>query len=335
MLRSYKIHVCVCLVVLQALFMGEGFCRKREYGPLDHHIDIGYTSWFTGPLFSPTPINMPPAHPAIEPSIIIGANYGAYDEHWHFVSSDNMWFINPSIDFQFGITDRIGMEIFAPFITNFKKGVSSTYFQDIPVLLGFQIATDVRGEWTPDIRLDIQEIFPAGNYQRLSPEKLGTDATGFGSFQTGPVFIIHKEFYPGKNPLALKASVAYTFPSNVTVHGLNVYGGGDNTQGTVHPGQILTIFLSLEHALTQRLGWGFDAMYVRERKSTFSGNPGIDAYGQEASVGLPSSSQYSFAPFLEYTFSAQLGLLGGAWVTLGGRNADAFASSYFGIVYIF
>ena len=337
-MRLFKWSKCYGLTALLltcSLLTSKGFCKKRPYGDLADHADIGYTSWFTGPLLSPTPINMPPDQPAIEPSVIAGSTYGSYDANWTFRSSENMSFINPSVDFQFGFTERIGMEIFAPFISNFKQGASSTRFQDIPVLLGFQIANDIKGEWTPDIRIDLQEIFPAGSYQRASPEKLGTDLTGFGSYQTGPVLIVHKMFYPRGHSLALKASAGYLFPSNVHVEGINTYGGASDTFGTVHPGQTLAMFFSLEHSLTQKLGWGFDAMYVRQAESTFSGHPGIAEGGEKALMGLPLSNQFSLAPFVEWTFSAQAGILGGAWCTVGGQNADAFATGYFAFLYIF
>ncbi|PCI76462.1 hypothetical protein COB21_04325 [Candidatus Aerophobetes bacterium] len=332
---SQKFYFFLLLVLVASLPATKGFCKKRIYGPLTGYPDIGYAPWFTGPLLSPTPVNMPPDQPALEPSVIIGSTYGQYDANWKFKSGTNTFFINPSVDFQFGFTERTGLEIFAPLISNFKNGVSSTKLQDIALLLGFQIATDIRGSWVPDIRIDLQEVFPAGSYQKLSPEKLGTDLTGYGSYQTGPLLVINKTFYSGDHPLAIKASIAYLFPSNVHVKGLNTYGGGFGTNGTVHPGQTLTMFLSFEHAITKKWGWGFDSLYIWQTRSTFSGSPGITADGNVASMGQPSLAQFSLAPYVEYTFTSQLGVVGGAWCTLGGRNADAFASGYFAFLYIF
>ena len=44
---------------------------------------LTYTPWFTGPLLAPTPINMKPGHPAIEPSFTIFNTYGKYNSNWN------------------------------------------------------------------------------------------------------------------------------------------------------------------------------------------------------------------------------------------------------------
>ena len=310
------------------------FSRQKNYAYLKHH-DVAYIPWFTGPLLSPTPINMLPGHPAIEPSIAVLYTYGEYNSNWKLENQPKTWSINSFLDFQFGFTDRIGMEIIASFISNFKQGESSTRIQDTVVLLGFQVASDTKGTWIPDIRIDLQETFPSGSYQKLSPNKLGIDSTGEGSFQTGPVIIVQKMFYPGNHFLALKASAGYVFPSSVYVKGFNTYGGGFDTKGRVRPGQTLTAFFTGEYSISQRWGWGFDAMFTHQKNATFSGFPGRTESEKLAHVGLPSSTQISLAPFIEHSFSPNMGIFGGSWFTLAGRNSAAFTSAYFAFLYVF
>lgn len=311
------------------------FCRQRTYDHLVQHPEITYIPWFTGPLLSPTPINMQPGHPAIEPSITIINTYGEYDSNWKLKSKSNEWSINPFLDFQMGFTNRIGLEILASFISNFKKDQTATRMQDTILLLGFQIANDKKNSWIPDIRIDLQEVIPTGSYQKLNPKKLGIDSTGQGAFQTGPLFIVQKMFYPGNHFLLLKGSIGYLFPSTVHVKGFNAYGGGFKTSGKVHPGQILTSFFTAEYSLSQQWGIGFDASYTYEKKAAFIGSPGFDQNGTPAMVGLPSSSQFSLAPFIEYNFSPMMGILWGSWFTVAGRNSTAFASGYFAYLYVF
>lgn len=311
------------------------YSKQRVYDHLEKYTDISYIPWFTGPLLSPTPINMLPGHPAIEPSITIGSHYGNYGSDWRFRKEPNEWFINPFLDFQLGFTNRIGLEVIASFISHFKKGESSTKMQDTILLLGFQVANDVKGSWVPDIRIDLQETLPTGSYQKLDPERLGTDSTGQGAFQTGPLLIIHKLFYMGSHFLSLKVSLSYLFPSKVKVKGHNAYGGGAQTNGSVHPGQTLTTFFSAEYSINQRWGCGFDALLTYQKKSTFSGRSGQNTLNQPISVGLPSSTQISLAPFIEYNFSSRMGILGGSWFTVAGRNASAFVSGYFAFLYVF
>jgi|JI10StandDraft_1071094.scaffolds.fasta_scaffold10997_10 hypothetical protein len=336
MSQQIKSFPCVFLCVLFSLAIHSVcYCKKRSYDHLETHSDVSYIPWFTGPLLSPTPVNMLPGHPAIEPSITIGNNYGKYDSHWRLNRETNEWFINPFLDFQLGFTDRMGLEILTSCISNFKKGASATRMQDTILLLGFQIANDVKGRWIPDIRIDLQETLPTGSYQKLNPENCGTDSTGQGAFQTGPLLIIHKLFYPGNHFLALKVSLSYLFPSNVKVKGYNTYGGGAQTNGIVHPGQTLTTFFSAEYSISQRWGWGFDSLLTYQKKSTFSGRSGRNTDNQPVSVDLPSSVQISLAPFLEYNFSSRMGVLGGSWFTIAGKNSLAFLSGYFAFLYIF
>jgi hypothetical protein len=296
---------------------------------------IPYTPWFTGPLLAPTPINMQPSHPAIEPSITIFKTYGRYDSHWSFKKQQGIWAINPLVDFQFAITDTLGIETLASFITNLRENQSSTHFQDTIVLFGYQISNDIKGSWVPNCRIILQETFPTGKYQKLNPHKYGIDSTGMGSFQTGPVLVIQKLFYFPHNFLSMEWSIGYLFPSKVNVKGFNAYGGGYHTKGKIHPGQTLTSFISGEYSINQNWVFAFDTEFLYQRKSHFSGKKGYDANGNIAKVGLPSSMQISFAPEIEYNFKAGSGLLAGIWFSVAGKNSSAFASAFLSYLYVF
>ena len=188
------------------------------------HDNLVNFPWFTGPLLAPTPINMSPGHPSIEPSLTIFNTYGKYDSKWKMKKQDNIWAINPLIDFQFGITDSLGIETLAATISNFQNGQSSTHFQDTIVLFGYQLSNDINGSWVPDCRLFLHETFPSGKYQNLNPKKMGIDSTGQGSYQTGPAISIRKRFCLHKHFLYLYWSLGYLFPSTVRVKGFNTYG---------------------------------------------------------------------------------------------------------------
>ncbi len=294
-----------------------------------------YTPWFTGPLLAPTPINMKPGHPAIEPTATLFNTYGRYNSNWKLKKQDSTWAINPLIDFQFGITNNLGIETLVSFISNFKNGKSASHFQDTTVLFGYQVSNDIKGSWVPDFRLILQETFPTGNYQKLDPSKEGIDSTGFGSFQTGPVLVFRKLFYLPNSFFSLRWSIGYLFPSTVKVKGFNTYGGGYGTEGKVKPGQTLTAFLSGEYSINQRWVLAFDTEFLAQRKSHFTGKNGVNDIGEVASTRLPSSVQISFAPEVEYNFSQSSGLLAGVWFTVAGKDSAAFASAFLTYLYIF
>jgi hypothetical protein len=298
-------------------------------------IPLIYTPWFTGPLLAPTPINMKPGHPAIEPTVTLFNTYGRYNSNWKLKKQDNIWAINPLVDFQFGITNNLGIETLVSFISNFKNGKSASHFQDTTVLFGYQVSNDIKGSWVPDFRLILQETFPTGKYQKLDPGKEGIDSTGFGSFQTGPVLVFRKLFYLPHSFFSLRWSIGYLFPSTVKVKGFNTYGGGYGTEGKVKPGQTLTAFLSGEYSINQRWVLAFDTEFLAQRKSHFTGKNGVNDIGEMASTNLPSSVQISFAPEVEYNFSQSSGLLAGVWFTVAGKDSAAFASAFLTYLYIF
>lgn len=197
--------------------------------------------------------------------------YGRYNSNWKLKKQDSTWGINPLIDFQFGITNNLGIETLVSFISNFKNGKSASHFQDTTVLFGYQVSNDIKGSWVPDFRLILQETFPTGNYQKLDRSKEGIDSTGFGSFQTGPVLVFRKLFYLPHSFFSLRWSIGYLFPSTVKVKGFNTYGGGYGTEGKVKPGQTLTAFLSGEYSINQRWVLAFDTEFLAQRKSHFTG----------------------------------------------------------------
>lgn len=68
-------------------------------------------------------------------------------------------------------------------------------------------------------------------------------------------------------------------------------------------------------------------------KSPFSGRKGVDKQGNPASVGLPSSEQFSFAPAIEYNFTENFGIITGVWLSAFGRNSPRFRTGIVNIDY--
>ncbi|MCB1109767.1 MAG: hypothetical protein KDK64_02210 [Chlamydiia bacterium] len=302
------------------------FGRQRTYDHLEP-THPAYVPWFTGTLLPPSAVNASPGHPILAPFVSFTVTYGEYDDNWNFKGTPNTWAINPYLEYLFGINDHIGVDIYASFISNFKKGQSSTHLQDTTLLLGFQIARDTPNTWIPDIRLLLEELVPTGNYQKLDPKKLGTDATGQGSFQTGFNLIVQKLFPINNNYLLLKWTLAYLFPAPVHVKGLNAYGGGKGTSGKVFPGQTLFFYFSGEYSLTQRWVVGFDSLFEYQQKTPFSGNPGHMLDGTPLPIGRGPLVQLTLSPQVEYNLSSTSGFLFALWATVLGRNSSAFATA--------
>lgn len=284
---------------------------------------------FCGSFLSFDATNLNKGQSLISPYLIISNTYGEYTSCWSVRGESNTWGINSLFEYQYGITDSIGLELFSSFISNFREGESATHFEDSYIVLGFQISNDTPNSWIPDFRIHLEEIIPTGKYQHLDPKKLGVDLTGQGSFQTGVVATIQKQFLIKKDFLRLKWALEYLLPAPTHVSGLNAYGGGRGTKGKAYPGQSLAGYFSGEYLFGKSWEFAFDFLFLREGKSSFSGKIGRKVDGSKQEVGLPDSYQLSVSPQMGYNFNANSSLLFGIWASLAGKNSSAFFSGVF------
>lgn len=311
------------------------FCKGRQ-NIQSQQIKQPYHAWFTGPLLTPTPINMEQGHPAIEPSVTIFWNYGKYTDNWGLEKGDDSVTINPYLDFQFALTERTGVELQLQSFTTIKNSKSTTSYADTNILLGYQISNDQKQTWVPDCRFLLEIILPTGKYKGLNPEFNFDDVTGQGAYFIGPNLAFQKSFYFPENVFIFHWSIGYFFPTKTKINGLSLYGGGEGTDGTIRPGQFLTAFIAGEYSLTQRWVIGFESEFLYQLPSSdFQGTPGIGNDGLSISVGIPSSSQLIFLPEIQYNFNATSGLLLGGWFSLIGKNTRAYAAGFLAYLYVF
>lgn len=310
-------------------------CRLKNFEYIKDAYTPPYIPWFTGTPLPPSAVGAVPGKPIGAAILFLTLTHGQYQDNWKLKEIDNIWSVMPFFEFLVGFNNYIGIDIYPSFISNFQNGKSSTHLKDFYARIGFQIARDIPKTWVPDIRILIQTDFPTGNYQKLNPRKMGIDATGEGSFQTGFNLAVQKLFPLENNFLLLKWSSVYLFPSSVHVKGFNAYGGGFGTSGKVFPGQTLMFFFSGQYSINQNWCFAFDTLLEYQGKSSFSGNRGRTPQGTKNFVGRPPSIQYSISPQIEYNFSGTSGMLIGLWTTVFGRNCPAFASLIGGYYSVF
>jgi hypothetical protein len=114
----------------------------------------------------------------------------------------------------------------------------------------------------------------------------------------------------------------------VHVAGLNAYGGGKGTRGTVRPGNIFSTDLGIEISITQRWVFCTDFVYKAVNPTKFHGVTTVP-------VGIGSSDNLSIAPGFEYSWNPNLGVLAGAWFSVYGRNSANFVSGIVSVSYAF
>ena len=288
-----------------------------------------YAQWFMGPILTPNPTTVPPGHPGLELELIASKNYGFYDSHGKLKHTPAIWGIRPLFDFQVSFNKIIGVEVIGSMVTNFSQGASSTHLADSIFRLGFQISTDKEASWIPDFRILFQETFPTGNYQKLDPKKKDTDSTGQGSFQSGIQFVFQKAFHAKEShPFRIRGSIGYFVPSAVAVKGLNYYGGDLTTRGTVYLGKYFSGFFYGEYALSRTWALACEFNYLQGKNGKFSKKNGTK-------IVVPSFNQWSILPEIQHTYTENLGIILGGWVTVAGKNSPAFSKAFCAVLFLF
>jgi len=283
--------------------------------------------WFTGPLLVPGAEVIGRGTLLLQPYLYGGEGLGIYNNGLSARHTAVETTINPQLLLGYGITDDFDVQLDLQTMWNNDNGAGDFGIGDTQLELHYAVAEDGDGGWLPAIRVDYVQIFPTGEYERLDPAKNGTDGRGSGVFASSLGINFMKTFHlGGEHFLRPDLSVIYSIPLADTVHGLNVYGGGAGTDGTIHPGNAVTAYFSGELSLTRRWAVGFDSTYSYVDAARFTGNPGVNPDGTPAEVGFFSSYQITLSPQLEYNFDSKQGLVAGPWFTLVGRNSDDFFS---------
>ena len=289
--------------------------------------------WFTGPLLTPSPTTVPFGHMNIEPYLYVRETLGIYDAHWKVQASSHTFSWNFQLPIQTGLCDWADLTVTPQAYYNHYHGAHATRFGDLGVQVSFQLFAKEDGT---KLKLSINEMFPTGKFQRLNPNKEGTDVSGGGSYATtigltfGQIFQLYDCHF-----LNTRYNLSWTIPSPASVHGLNAYGGGDGTIGTVYPGNIGTAMVGLEYSLTQKWALACDVMGIVGAHNRFSGNPGTNPDATPATVGGSSYSQFSLAPAIEYNISENAGWIGGVWFSVAGRNTTDFVCGVLAFNYFY
>lgn len=289
-----------------------------------------FDPWFTGPFLAPTPSNPEMGHPELELGILNNYVYGNYNDDWEVVRNELLeWTLSPFIDFQFALTDRIGIEVFTTYSNRFKGDESFHHLTDTLFNVGFQILTDEKDSWQPNFRLIFSTTFPTGKFDELDVPQRGIDAQGLGAYFFGPVFSFQKLFYLPRSYFSLQWSFAVRWPTTAKLEGISSFGGDKNTIGRIKPGEIYTAFLSFEWGFAKHWAFAMDTSFFHQSEaSKFRGTTTIP-------VAQPTQTQVSLTPSIEYNFSSKTGILLGSWFTIAGRNTDAFAALFLAWLHTF
>ena len=282
--------------------------------------------WFTGPLLAPSGHTIPNGHTNFEMYGLDVNTNGSYNNTGQIIHRPEFKSIVANPVLSHGFTDWLDVQLTLPYVFNATRGVKYNRIGDTAISLGFQLWEQKKSPKSIDVRILLQEIFPTGRYEQLNPTLLGTDATGLGSYQTQVglnlqyLLVLPREHY-----LRTRFIVAHLYASSVEVQGLNSYGGTESTFGRIRPGSEDSLDLAFEYTLTQHWVAVLEGTYAKGQATRFNGILTIQEIGgPDASIGSDQYHQTSLAPALEYNFTGNLGLIGGVWFPVSGKNTSHF-----------
>jgi hypothetical protein len=288
--------------------------------------------WLTGPLIAPSSHIVPLGYVNAEPYIYAIANTGVYGSNWSSKKTPNNWAISSQTPIQIGLTSFMNFQFVPTVFWNYTEHEASWAFGDLPLFLDIQLYRAPEGGWAPNTKLSLRETAPTGKYRNLNPKKLGTDAGGAGTWDSGLGVVLGNIYnISGVHYFNYRLALIYMLPAPVHLEGFNNYGGGYGTDGRFYPSQSFQVDFGLEITLAQTWAFAMDVIGNWSGKTRFTGNVGTDAEGHPALIGSDAGLQFSLAPAIEYNWSSACGIIFGSWFSVAGRNSPVFSSGVFAL----
>ena len=301
------------------------------------HAKEMFNPWYTGPLITPSASVMPLGYFNTQPYLYVIDTYANFDKHRKSHKAKHAQIsVTPVAGplIQTGLTPFTDITINAGGALNWQDGHFGGGYADTSVNLGFLFTQQTR--YVPAMKFSIKQVFPTGTYQHLSDNGLGLSATGDGCYRTAFSLAISKiVFWSYAHPINLRLFLSYSIPTIVHVRGFNTYGGGFGTNAHVHPGNGFEADFGLEYSITQRWVLALDVAYTARGQVRWRGDPGINLNGSPATLGGGYKDNLNLAPAVEYSWNENLGVLGGFWFSVYGRNTGNFFGGIFSVTYTF
>jgi len=288
-------------------------------------VDAASRQWFTGSLYAVSPALSHAGATAIEPYAIYSRNTGSFDaDGVHHASSDGTDEAILLTVVKFGLTDRLTIATTPAFSRSWNSGRESTDagFGDLPIELEYRLQDGVVATGAPSVTASIGIRLPTGVHDHLRNPLNGR---GSGAWSAKAGILAQSLFNTGDNHamrVRLYGSVSIPVAS-VSVRDVSVYGTEDGFAGHVLPGASAEVGMSVGYALSQRWVLALDLLY--DTAQGFALN-GARADGIRLQTRSPSSASFAIAPAVEYSWSADAGIIAGVAFSAAGRNSASFVA---------
>ena len=274
--------------------------------PLRQSLD---DAWWTGPMLANSAATLPRGHFLIEPYI--------YD-----VSSPHADGFGSQAYMLYGLTDRLTAGLIPVLGYNRVQGAADSTgvgLGDVSVQVQYRLTRFHEGSSLPTISLQLQETLPTGAYDQLGNRP--SDGLGSGAATTTLQLNTQTYFWLANGRiLRMRFNVAQSWSRRAYLAGVSVYGTTEGFRGNARPGNAFFVDAAWEYSLSRRWVLALDVTYRRSHATHVNGSAPADSDGAPAIPihrSFGAEEAFGFAPAIEYSWNANLGMLFGTRVITG------------------
>jgi long-subunit fatty acid transport protein len=186
----------------------------------------------------------------------------------------------------------------------------------------------------PTLAVGVRQNMPTGRHDQLDRRGLA-DATGSGAAFTMLGVYGQAYFLPERN-LRARVNLHYRVPgAGVTVNDRSGYGTVAGQKGRVHLGSAFQALAGAEYSFNPKWVLAADVLYERAQGDTLHRRTDTPSGVYREDVQGESSWRLSVAPAVEYHPSSKVGIIGGALVSVDGRNSAELFSPQLSVMFAF
>ncbi|MEP6989590.1 MAG: transporter [bacterium] len=276
---------------------------------------------------------LPRGHYLIETYLFDINAGGSFDQRGQRLGSPHSHLYGTLTYALLGVTDRVSLGLVP--VTGYAReadGGRSAGLRpgDLAGMLQFKMMSENRCNAQPTVSINVQETLPTGKYDDLGDRT--ADGMGSGAYTTTVSLFGQKSYWlPNGRILRMRLDVSQAVSRSVALTGASVYGTPETFRGHAEPGATTFVDASWEYSATRRWVAALDATYRHARTTRVVGNP---AGAPTSATATAPGDAFGLAPALEYSWTANLGVLVGTRVIVAGRNASATVTPAIAINYV-
>lgn len=259
-------------------------------------------AWWTGPMLAVSPTGPGEGHALTESYL-----YDQMADHSQSYRSFNYLLYGLNDHFTLGVIPIFGVNAAEGAHAHF--GMSDLTFQALYTLADFDPKTQL-----PAIAVAFRQSIATGKYDRLNEL---TEAFGAGSGATSLGLFTQDYFWlPNGRILRMRLDALASVSAEAHITDASIFGTLPGFVGRARPGDAVSLDASFEYSLTRSWVIATELLYDHGDITHVDGM----SMSQPVQFNLGSSDGFGLAPALEYSWSANWGMLLGTRILPSGHN---------------